>query len=222
MSGVVSSNSGQLLNSSYSSEDFSLETDVSRETFECFLQWEVLLKRWNAKINLVSKAALAEYWGRHALDSWQVVEHLPEGAPRIIDLGSGAGFPGIALAIALKARGAGSVQLVESAGKKTNFLRTVIRALDLPASATSERAEALPSEDYDIVTARAFAPLPRLLTYAQPFWGKQTKGLFLKGESAEEELTEARKYWTFQLETYASRTNPEGVILEVTDLSPKF
>lgn len=204
----------------YSSEDFSLESDVSRETFECFLQWDLLLKRWNSKINLVSKSAMADFWKRHALDSWQVTRELPVGAPNIIDLGSGAGFPGLALAIALKARGEGHVLLVESAGKKTNFLRTVIRELDLPAEATSMRAETLEARPYDVVSARAFAPLPRLLTYAQPFWAEGTIGLFLKGLAAEQELTDARKYWTFRHESHASVSDPEGVMLKISGLMP--
>lgn len=212
----------------YSAADFAAEPDVSRETFEAFTRWHALLTQWNRKINLVSPNALSDYWLRHALDSWQLAALLPntadkgDGADRgglkLLDLGSGAGFPGLAMAIALKQRGVGTVTLVESAGKKANFLRTVIRELSLPATVWAARAEDLAPEPYDIVTARAFAPLPRLLSYAQPFWGAQTKALLLKGQSVGDELTEAQKYWTFESQTQPSRSAEDGEILMIDNL----
>jgi len=179
----------------YSFEDFAAQSDVSRETLADYQAWHALLLKWNRKINLVSPTALDDFWRRHALDSWQIWPHVPETAQKFIDLGSGAGFPGLAMAMGCKARGQGDIKghvtLVESAKKKTTFLRTAIREIGLPASATSERAESIESQAFDVITARAFAPLPRLFAYAQPFWGKGTIGLFLKGGSAEEELTAA-------------------------------
>lgn len=204
----------------YSASELEADYSVSRETIEALKTWEILLYRWNRKINLVSKAGLNNFWKRHILDSWQLLAHVPQSCEKLIDLGSGAGFPGLALAIGFKARGKGHVTLVESAGKKTNFLKTVIRDLTLPAFATSERAEALPSKAYDVVTARAFAPLDKLLGYAHPFWGQDTIGLFLKGINATEELTEARKYWTFALETVPSQSDPEAVLLKISGLKP--
>lgn len=214
----------------YSAADFGAEPDVSRETLEAFTRWHGLLSQWNRKINLVSPNALSDYWLRHALDSWQLAAFLPKDVAeplKILDLGSGAGFPGLAMAIAVKARnaqaGQGHVTLVESAGKKANFLRTVIRELSLPATVWAARAEDLavssPNDAYDIITARAFAPLPRLLTYAQPFWSAETKALLLKGQSATDELTEARKYWTFTAETQPSRSAPDGEILLIERLA---
>lgn len=205
----------------YSPENFAAQTNVSRETLADYQRWHELLIKWNRKINLVSPTALDDYWRRHALDSWQITPHIPETAEKLIDLGSGAGFPAIACAIACKARALGHVKMVESAGKKTSFLRTVIRELNLPAAATSERAEDILPKAYDVITARAFAPLPRLLAYAQPFWGEKTVGLFLKGENARDELTEALESWTYDVEILPSVSDSTGCILKITGLAPK-
>ena len=200
-------------------QSFQKITNVSRETIEKWGEWGELLGRWNDRINLVSSAALEDFWGRHALDSWQLWPHVPESARTFLDFGSGAGFPGIAMAIGCQARGAGQVTLVESAGKKANFLRTVIRELDLPATVWADRAEKLPPAPYDVITARAFAPLPRLLTYAHPFWAPHTTGLFLKGQTVETELTQAQKSWTFDVEKIPSRSDPAGTLLRLTGLA---
>lgn len=205
----------------YSFEDFARETNVSRETLADYQRWHELLIKWNTRINLVSPTALDDFWRRHALDSQQLWPLVPENAQNFIDLGSGAGFPGLAIAIGCKAKGQGRATLVESAGKKTSFLKTVIRELDLPAEATSERAENLAPMSHDVITARAFAPLPRLLAYAQPFWGEDTVGLFLKGEAVDEELTQAQKTWTFFAETHPSRSDVTGHILKITGLKPR-
>lgn len=202
----------------YSFEDFAKESHVSRETLADYQAWHALLLKWNRKINLVSPTALDDFWRRHALDSWQVWPHVPENSKKFIDLGSGAGFPGLAMAMGCKAQGAGNVTLVESAGKKTSFLRTVIRELSLPANATSQRAEEIKPERHDIITARAFAPLPRLFAYAQPFWGEGTIGLFLKGEAVQEELTLASKEWTYDVEIIPSLSDSTGCLLKITDL----
>ena len=202
----------------YSFEDFARDSNVSRETLADYQAWSALLLKWNRKINLVSPTALGDFWRRHALDSWQIWPHIPPNAKNFIDLGSGAGFPGLAMAIGCKEQGHGHVTLVESAGKKTSFLRAVIRDLKLPATATSERAEDIEPKIYDVVTARAFAPLPRLFSYAQPFWGEGTIGLFLKGEAVEEELTEASKTWRYNVEKVPSLSNGEGCLLKITEL----
>jgi len=203
----------------YSSHDFADEADVSRETFEAFQTWQALLVKWNARINLVSKAAIDEFWPRHALDSWQVWEHVPHTAEKIIDFGSGGGFPGLALAIGAKSKERGNVTLVESAGKKANFLRTVIRALELPATVWEGRAEDIEPEIYDVISARAFAPLPRLFGHAEKHWGPGTLGLLLKGQGVNEELTEAEKSWIYDVEILPSRSDALGVLLKVQGLS---
>jgi len=206
----------------YSMDDFARESNVSRETLEDYQAWHALLLKWNRKINLVSPAALEEFWRRHALDSWQITPHIPSIAQISLDLGSGAGFPAIAMAIDAKYRKTDhQTLLVESAGKKASFLRTVIRELNLPAKVMLERAESLPAQSYDVISARAFAPLGRLFNYAQPFWGKETIGLFLKGENVDAELIEAHKSWKYDVESIPSLSNATGCILKVTGLRRK-
>jgi 16S rRNA (guanine527-N7)-methyltransferase len=141
-----------------SPRDFMDRADISAETLDLYH----LLTRWNIKINLVGQSTISNFWLRHALDSHQLIADLPADTKTIIDLGSGAGFPGIALAIHLRDISGAKITMVESNGKKCNFLRTVIRELSLPATAVQGRAEEITPEPYDVVTARAFAPLPRL------------------------------------------------------------
>lgn len=205
----------------FTADHFAELPDVSRETYEDFLAYEALLAKWNRKINLVSPRAAQDFWGRHALDSWQLVRFLPQNAENLLDLGSGAGFPAIPIAIHCKQRGQGHVTLVESAGKKANFLRAVIRELSLPASVWAGRAEEMPANPYDVITARAFAPLPRLLTYAQPFWKNSSLALLLKGQGAAHELTQASERWIYDVESEPSLSDPTGVILKITGLAPK-
>lgn len=205
----------------FSAADFAALDDVSRETYEDFLLYEALLAKWNCKINLVSPAAAKDFWGRHALDSWQITRHLPVHYERCLDLGSGAGFPAIALAIYCKHKGQGHVTLVESAGKKANFLRAVIRELQLPATVWADRAEQLPPKPYDVISARAFAPLRRLLTYAHPFWGESTIALLLKGQGVQDELTQAAQTWIYQASTTESLSDPAGCVLQIKGLAPK-
>ena len=205
----------------YNSHDFAQEADVSRETFELFQRWEALLVKWNKRINLVSNAAIDQFWERHALDSWQIWTHMPESAETCLDFGSGGGFPGIALAIGLKSKGRGHITLVESAGKKANFLRAVIRDLALPASVWEGRAEDLEAQPYDIISARAFAPLPRLFGHACKHWSAETVGLFLKGQGVDEELTDASESWIYDVELIPSRSDALGSLLRVQGLSAK-
>ena len=206
----------------YSIDDFARESNVSRETLEDYQLWHTLLLKWNRKINLVSPAALEEFWRRHALDSWQITPHIPSKAQNSLDLGSGAGFPAIAMAIDAKYRNTDHQNLmVESAGKKASFLRAVIRELNLPAKVTSERAEHLSAQPYDVISARAFAPLDRLFNYAQPFWGNETIGLFLKGENVDAEIAEAHKSWEYDVESIPSLSGATGCILKITGLRQK-
>lgn len=201
--------------------DFMDRADISAETLDLYQRWLHLLTRWNAKINLVAQSTLSNFWLRHALDSQQLIADLPVGAKTIIDLGAGAGFPGIALAIHHRDTPGAKITMVESNGKKCNFLRTVIRELSLPAEAVQARAEQIAPKPYDVVTARAFAPLPKLLTYAQPFWQPDTLGIFPKGESWEAEIRQAEADWDFTTETRPSATDQQARILTVTDLRPK-
>jgi len=174
--------------------------------------FRALLTEWNGRMNLVGPSALADFWGRHAFDSAQLLALAPE-ARTWADLGAGAGFPGLVLAILLKAEPGAQVHLVESIAKRCAFLQVVVEALALPASVYRSRAEDL-SLTVDIVTARACAPLPRLLEFAWPCLRNGATGLFLKGQDVEAELAEATRYWKFQVRALPSRSGP-GTILEI-------
>ncbi len=200
-------------------DEFAELSGVSRETLDKFETWRRLLEETNAHTNLVGRSTLADFWTRHAFDSFQLFEHVPDTAQLIVDMGAGAGFPGIALALGLQDRGRpGSVLMIDSVGKKVAFLRKVIEAIDVPADAKAIRVETLdPQIDVDVVTARAFAPMDKLLGYAEPLLKNGAQGVFLKGRSYQDELTAARKNWTFDVEVIPSRTS-DGVILKIQEV----
>ncbi|MBN9465981.1 16S rRNA (guanine(527)-N(7))-methyltransferase RsmG [Brevundimonas sp.] len=170
----------------------------------------------NAVMNLVGPDSLPDFWNRHAWDSAQLLNHAP-GALTWADLGAGAGFPGVVLTILLKGRPGAHVWLIDSLGKRCRFLQEIVDALDLPATVLNGRAEAQ-SVTCDIVTARAVAPMERLLGYAQPYFERGAQGLFLKGEKAESELIEARKSWHFDAELAPSQSDPRGRIVAIRSL----
>ncbi len=180
-----------------------------------------LLATWNTRMNLVGPSALASFWLRHAYDSAQLRDLAP-GAKVWADLGAGAGFPGLVLAILLRETPGARVHLVESMAKRCAFLREVVATLDLPAEVHNARAEDVRIAGVEVVTARACAPLERLLGFAWPLLGHkradETVGLFLKGGNADLELTEARRLWDFHVERQASRSDPSGQILRIERL----
>ncbi len=174
------------------------------------------LTETNAVMNLVGPDSLPDFWNRHAFDSAQLLDLAPE-ARTWADLGAGAGFPGVVLAILLKGRADAHVWLIDSLGKRCRFLQEIVDALALPATVINGRAEEQTLK-VDIVTARALAPLERLLGYAQPYMARGAKGLFLKGEKAEAELREARQFWHLDGELSVSRSDPRGRIVTVRSL----
>jgi 16S rRNA (guanine527-N7)-methyltransferase len=180
------------------------------------IQFRQMLGAGNARMNLVGASTLADYWRRHFLDSAQLLRLAP-GAKRWADLGAGAGFPGVVLAIFLKGQPGAEIHLVDSMVKRCAFLKEVVEALALPAIVHNERAEALPLKA-DVVTARACAPLTRLLGFAAPSLRGRTRGLFLKGAEVESELAEARKSWRFKVTIHPSLSDARGRILEITEL----
>jgi 16S rRNA (guanine527-N7)-methyltransferase len=170
----------------------------------------------NAVMNLVGPDSLPDVWNRHVWDSAQLLEMKPD-AKTWADLGAGAGFPGVVLAILLKGRADAHVWLIDSLGKRCRFLQEVVEAMDLPATVVNGRAEDQKLR-VDVVTARAVAPMERLLGYAQPYLQRGAQGLFLKGEKAEAELIEARKVWQFDSDLSVSRSDPRGRIVSVRSL----
>lgn len=180
-------------------------------------RFRLLLEDWNQRINLVGPSAMREFWERHALDSAQLLKVAPE-ARTWADLGAGAGFPGLVLAILLKGTPGAKVHLVESIAKRCRFLEAVVEELALPAQVHNERAENL-SLSVDIVTARACAPLVRLLDYASPYMARKgTVGLFLKGRDVEAEIAAAWPRWRFEVEPIVSLSDPSGRVLKVERL----
>ena len=170
----------------------------------------------NAVMNLVGPDSLPDFWNRHAFDSAQLLD-LEPGARTWADLGAGAGFPGVVLAILLKGRADAHVWLIDSLQKRCRFLQTVVDELALPATVVWGRAEAQTLK-VDVVTARAVAPMEKLLGYAQPYMQRGAQGLFLKGEKAEAELQEAARVWHFKADLSVSRSDPRGRIVTVRSL----
>lgn len=193
---------------------FQEATGVSRETLDRLIAYDGLLRKWQPKINLVGPSTLPDAWKRHFLDSAQLYPLLPEGTRVLVDLGSGAGFPGLVLAIL----GVPQVHLIESDVRKCAFLREVARVCEAPVTVHTKRIETVSGIAADVVTARALAPLTDLFGWAHPFIGSRGKCLFLKGAALDDELTAALQYWTLGSERFDSRTDPSGTILRVSDL----
>ena len=194
-----------------SREAFGEQLGVSRETLERLTVHLDLLRRWQPAINLVGPATLADPWRRHFLDSAQLVKHLPDAAANLADLGSGAGFPGMVLALL----GVHGVHLIEANRRKAQFLREVARATGARVAIHAARIERMQGWPADVITARALAPLPRLLELAQGFLSADSVCLLLKGRSAERELTEARGSWHMVSAMFPSLSEPNGIVVQL-------
>jgi 16S rRNA (guanine527-N7)-methyltransferase len=190
---------------------------VSRETWARLDRLVELVIARQKVMNLVAPSTIPQIWTRHVADSLQLLSLAP-AARRWVDLGSGAGFPGLVLACQLAAEQGAEVQLVDSVQKKASFLRDVIAELKLPAIVHTQRIEdfvARPPESFDAVTARALAPLDRLIGYAIPLLKRGAVGVFPKGQDVEAELTQASKSWSIEAELIPSKTDPRGRIVLV-------
>ena len=205
-----------------SAEEFLAACPVSRETMARLDAYLELLRRWNGKINLVSAKSLADPWRRHMLDSAQLARYLPKRTERVlVDMGSGAGFPGLVLAIL----GVGEVHLVEANNRKAVFLEEAARTTGTAVTVHARRLEDVTNLAADVVTARALAPIEGLLRYAGPFlrrpgpdlpWAAGSIALFLKGRGAAAELTQAQKSWNITAESFPSLTDRQGKVLRLT------
>ncbi len=196
-------------------EEFAEKAIVSRETLARLKAYADTLTEWSALHNLVAKSTLPDLWERHMWDSAQLAPLVPEAACTLADLGSGAGFPGLVLAAMLPGL---AVTLHEATAKKCAFLRAAADRMGLAVTIENARMEDLPHRPYDVVTARACAPLPRLLEYAHRFVGPNSVCLFLKGQNVGSELTEAHKCWKMEVSQVASQTDPSGAIVTVREL----
>ena len=190
------------------------ELGVSRETLDRLQAYLDLLMRWQAKINLVGAATLNDPWRRHVLDSGQLWRFWPPGAQVLADLGSGAGLPGLIMAVL----GAPVTHLIESDQRKAAFLREAARACGVNVTVHALRIEQVRPLAADVVTARALAPLPELLALAERHEHPGTTCLFLKGRTAASELTLARGTWTMRTTREASLSDPEGQVLRICEI----
>lgn len=194
---------------------------VSRETLERLRAFHDLLLQWTRRINLIASSTRSDAWTRHIADSLQLWQHAPEDARTWIDLGSGGGLPGLVIAIVAAEKNPSlSITLVESDQRKAAFLLQCKQRLGLPVDIHNDRIEHLPAMPQDVVSARALAPLPRLLTLSQRFRHPRTVLLFPKGRRADFELTEARRHWHIEVEEIPSRTDPEGKLLKIVEVGP--
>lgn len=195
---------------------FAAAFDVSRETFARFEAYAALLEQWNPRINLVSRSTLPQVWGRHFADSAQLWAFRRPSDRTWLDLGSGAGFPGLVVALLARERAPDlRVDLVESDQRKATFLRTVARACDLTVGVHDVRIEALPPQGADVLSARALAPLDVLLGYAEKHRRPAGICLFPKGATMHKEVEATERSWRFDHNTHPSRTDPEAGILEI-------
>ncbi len=189
--------------------------DVSRETLERLILFGDLLLRWNRTINLISRADEANLWPRHIADSLQLITHMPTLDSPAIDLGSGAGFPGLVLAIATGTK----FHLIEADTRKATFLREAARATAAAVTIHACRIEAATLAPSPLITARALAPLSSLLTLAAPFLAQSGICLFPKGRDAELELTDAARAWNMRVEKIPSQVDRSGVILRISEVA---
>lgn len=200
-----------------SAAEFQALTDASDAAMADLERFRQMLEAGNAVMNLVGPATLPDFWNRHAWDSAQLLRFSPN-SKTWADLGAGAGFPGLVLAILLKGVPGAKVHLVESMAKRCRFLAQVSESLDLPVEIHNRRAEDLPLS-VDIVTARACAPMVRLLGYARPCLSRGAVGLFLKGQDVETELKDAAGVWKFDCRLHQSLSDPRGRVVDLKGLT---
>jgi len=196
-------------------ESFAATTGVSRETLARLVIYADLLAKWQSRINLIAPSTLPDLWHRHMYDSAQLVPLLPNNAPIVMDIGSGAGFPGLVIAIMAPRL---HVHLIESDTRKATFLREAVRLTKTIATVHTRRAEDLKPFPVDLVTARACAPLSELLELSAPFLTPSTVCVFPKGERVEDELTEAGKRWNMRIERHPSQTAANSTVLRLSDI----
>lgn len=201
-------------------EDFLSHTNVPRETMDRLEEMDRVLIDWSERHNLIARSTIKDRWERHFFDSAQLVPLLPAGIKTIVDMGSGAGFPGLVLAAMLAEKNV-SVTLIESTQKKCSFLREAGAAMGLKnLQVLPERIESVGlAFKPDVITARALARLEKLLAYGAGIQGKNTRYFLLKGQDVEGELTEAAKSWHMDVIKHPSRTDPRAAILEIGNLA---
>ena len=192
---------------------------VSRETINSLCEYESLLSKWNSKINLISKNTCSDIWSRHFLDSGQIIKHVDASRKRWVDVGSGAGFPGLVVALLLRDRKIDcELILVEKSSKKVFFLNEVIRKLDLNVKVINDDIRAIDPLKADILTARAFSELNNLIQISHIHRKDSGICLFLKGENYRLELDKTLNYWFFDYDVFDSLSHSSGKIIRVKNI----
>lgn len=200
-----------------------LNYSISREIFKQISDFSEIICEWNEKINLISKNSVKDLWTRHILDSLQLIDYIPRETKTLVDIGSGSGFPAVVLAIVLQEKiPSAKVKMVESITKKTVYLNDVINRLNLNnAEVINSRVENTVFKNVDVITARAVAALDVLLSYQYKIRSSKTLGIYLKGQSYQQEIENARKIWEFACEVKQNKYCDDGVVLLISDLRRK-
>ncbi|WP_169566596.1 16S rRNA (guanine(527)-N(7))-methyltransferase RsmG [Sneathiella limimaris] len=199
-----------------SKQEFQQLTGVSRETLEKLETYVALLNKWQKAINLVSKSTLPDVWIRHILDSYQVIQYGPKEKSIWVDLGSGAGFPALVVAMATDH----DVHVIESDLRKCQFMREVSRETSTPITVHTKRIEAIEPFKANVISARALASLEKLLDLGHKFATEKTTFLFLKGQDVDAELTNAAKCWNMDAVKHSSLSSSEGCVLQLRNVRP--
>lgn len=212
---MLSADQPNLPDSLLGPEDVGAALDVSRETLSRLTKFVDLLLKWQRSINLIGPGTVDDVWRRHVLDCGQLVRFLPDRRARVLDIGTGAGLPGMVLGIL----GVPNIQMIESDAKKCVFLREAARITETPVKIIEARAESALCEPADVVTARAVAPLARLLQLTEQYIKTNTICFFFKGKDFKNELTDIKNNWNMQFETHPSLTQHDGVILQLESVT---
>lgn len=194
-------------------------TNVSRETLERLEAFAALVEKWTPKINLIAKSTIDDIWDRHIRDSAQIFQLAPQNFDHWADFGSGGGFPAIVVAaLSLETKPDAQFTLIESDQRKSVFLRTAIRELGLNATVHAKRIDAVPNLSADVISARALAPLAQLVEFSHPHLREGGVCLFPKGQSADDEIRDAERYWRFEIIKTPSITEKTAQILSINGL----
>lgn len=193
--------------------------DVSRETLERLQEFEALVAKWTKSINLIAPSTVSNLWDRHIVDSAQLYQFAQSSAKNWVDLGSGGGFPGIVLAVLARERDRDQqFTLIESDQRKSTFLRTAIRSLDLNATVEAIRIESAAPQNADVITARALSPLNELLEQIYRHISPDGTAIVPKGRNAQQEIEQTAQNWSFDLRQAPSITNADAQILTIRGL----
>ena len=204
-------------------DTFSRHTRVSRETITSLIEYENILKKANKGLNLIGKSTINIIWTRHFLDSAQVIDFIDKNDKTLIDLGSGAGFPGVVLGLMAKDRKIPvKIKLIDKSPKKINFLKELMDRLDLSISVLNENIlEETKTYEADVIVARAFKPLEKILELIHKKAKNWKKIFIFLGKKGKTELLQVSKSWDIEYKQRVSITNTDSIVIEINRLKKK-